>query len=93
MPQTIFVSATPGPYELEHSGEVVDQVVRPTGLLDPVVEIRPVATQVDDVLSEINQRVEVGERVGGGPWITGLQRSVEQDSHCKLDSIGGKSSH
>ena len=61
MPQSIFVSATPGPYELENSGSVVDQVVRPTGLLDPVVEMRPVATQVDDVLSEINKRVEIGE--------------------------------
>ncbi|MGQ7171666.1 hypothetical protein ACUOCP_37655, partial [Escherichia sp. R-CC3] len=56
-PQTIYVSATPGNYELEKSGgDVVDQVVRPTGLLDPIIEVRPVATQVDDLLSEIRQR-------------------------------------
>ncbi|WP_081974651.1 excinuclease ABC subunit UvrB [Novilysobacter arseniciresistens] len=63
-PRAIFVSATPGKYELEHSeGEVVELVVRPTGLVDPPVEIRPVATQVDDVLGEINQRVAMGDRV------------------------------
>jgi excinuclease ABC subunit B len=62
-PQTLFVSATPRPYELERSGEVVEQVVRPTGLVDPVAEIRPVADQVDDLLSEINARAAVGERV------------------------------
>ncbi|TBL71492.1 excinuclease ABC subunit B, partial [Klebsiella oxytoca] len=56
-PQTIYVSATPGKYELEKSGnDIVEQVVRPTGLLDPVVEVRPVATQVDDLLSEIRIR-------------------------------------
>ncbi|KQZ60398.1 excinuclease ABC subunit B [Lysobacter sp. Root559] len=63
-PRAIFVSATPGPYELGKSeGQVTELVVRPTGLIDPVVEIRPVATQVDDVLGEINQRVEMGDRV------------------------------
>ena len=63
-PRAIFVSATPGPYELDKSqGEVVELVVRPTGLIDPVVEIRPVATQVDDVLGEINERVAMGDRV------------------------------
>jgi len=63
-PRTIFVSATPGKYELEKSeGEVVELVVRPTGLLDPEVEIRPVATQVDDLLGEIRLRVEMGDRV------------------------------
>jgi len=62
-PQTLYVSATPGPYEEMHSDVVARQVVRPTGLLDPVIEIRPVATQVDDVLSEINQRVPLNERV------------------------------
>lgn len=61
--QTVFVSATPRPYELELSGEVVEQVVRPTGLVDPQVEIRPVADQVDDVLSEINRRTAMGDRV------------------------------
>ena len=62
-PQTIFVSATPGSYEEIKSEAVVEQVVRPTGLLDPEIEVRPVATQVDDVLSEINIRVEKNERV------------------------------
>ena len=62
-PQTLYVSATPGPYEEEHADAMVEQVIRPTGLLDPIIEIRPVATQVDDVLSEINQRVPNDERV------------------------------
>jgi excinuclease ABC subunit B len=63
-PRSIFVSATPGPYELrECEGEVVELVVRPTGLVDPEVEIRPVATQVDDLLGEINARVAMGDRV------------------------------
>jgi excinuclease ABC subunit B len=63
-PRTIFVSATPGKYELEKSqGQVIELVVRPTGLIDPEVEIRPVATQVDDVLGEINKRVAMGDRV------------------------------
>lgn len=61
--QTVFVSATPRPYELERSSTVVEQVVRPTGLIDPEVEIRPVADQVDDVLSEIHLRTAVGDRV------------------------------
>ena len=61
--QTVFVSATPRPYELERSSLVVEQVVRPTGLIDPEVEIRPVAGQVDDVLSEITRRTAVGDRV------------------------------
>ena len=63
-PRTVFVSATPGPYELRESGgEVTELVVRPTGLVDPQVEIRPVATQVDDLLSQIHERVALGDRV------------------------------
>ena len=62
-PQSIFCSATPRPYELERSGEVVEQVVRPTGLVDPEVEVRPATDQVDDLLSEINKRVTLGDRV------------------------------
>ena len=63
-PRSVYVSATPGPYELEHSkGQVVELVVRPTGLVDPQIEVRPVATQVDDVLSEIHERVKLGDRV------------------------------
>ncbi|HWP20734.1 MAG TPA: excinuclease ABC subunit UvrB [Burkholderiaceae bacterium] len=63
MRQAVFVSATPGDYEKRTTGQVVEQVVRPTGLVDPVVEVRPAATQVDDVLQEIRERVEVNERV------------------------------
>jgi excinuclease ABC subunit B len=63
MRQAVFVSATPAKYEQEHAGQVVEQVVRPTGLIDPVVEVRRAATQVDDVLQEIRERVQVDERV------------------------------
>ncbi|MGD8920322.1 MAG: excinuclease ABC subunit UvrB, partial [Gammaproteobacteria bacterium] len=74
-PQTIYVSATPGKHELEISGQVVEQVVRPTGLLDPEVEVRPVRTQVDDVLSEIGGRVARDERV----LITTLTKRMAED--------------
>ena len=64
MPQTVFVSATPGDYEIDNSqGSVIDQVVRPTGLLDPIIDIRPVATQVDDLLSEVRKRAKAEQRV------------------------------
>ncbi len=63
MRQSVFVSATPANYEKEHAGQVVEQLVRPTGLIDPEVEVRPAATQVDDVLQEIHERVKVNERV------------------------------
>ncbi len=75
MPQTIFVSATPGPYEFAHAGKVVEQVVRPTGLIDPEVEVRPVGTQVDDLLSEINLRVAQNERV----LVTTLTKKMSED--------------
>lgn len=74
-PQIIFTSATPGKYEGEHSDQVVEQVVRPTGLLDPEIEVRPVTTQVDDVLSEIGKRVAVDERV----LITTLTKRMSED--------------
>ncbi|MCY4453293.1 MAG: excinuclease ABC subunit UvrB [Immundisolibacterales bacterium] len=74
-PQTLFVSATPGPYERERSGEVVEQLVRPTGLVDPQVEVRPAITQVDDVLGEINRRAGVGERV----LVTVLTKRMAED--------------
>jgi len=74
-PQTIFVSATPGDYEKKFSGAVVEQVVRPTGLVDPVIEVRPATTQVDDVLSEINKRVVLQERV----LITTLTKRMAED--------------
>ncbi len=73
--QRIYVSATPGPYEKEHSGVFVEQVVRPTGLLDPIVEVRPAATQVDDLLSEINLRVVNNERV----LVTTLTKRMSED--------------
>ncbi|WP_429233518.1 excinuclease ABC subunit UvrB [Aeromonas salmonicida] len=76
MPQTVFVSATPGPYELGKSGDdVVQQVVRPTGLLDPEIDVRPVTTQVDDLLSEIRLRVAVEERV----LVTTLTKRMSED--------------
>ncbi|WP_421334190.1 excinuclease ABC subunit UvrB [Aeromonas veronii] len=76
MPQTVFVSATPGTYELEKSGgDLVQQVVRPTGLLDPEIEVRPVTTQVDDLLSEIRKRVAVEERV----LVTTLTKRMAED--------------
>jgi excinuclease ABC subunit B len=84
MPQTIFVSATPGAYELEHCPTVVDQVVRPTGLLDPEVEIRPVASQVDDLLSEINLRAQAGERV----LVTTLTKRMAEDLTDYLNEHG-----
>ena len=74
-PQTIYVSATPGKYELEYADNIVEQVVRPTGLVDPAVEIRPAKSQVDDVLSEIRHRTEVGERV----LITTLTKRMAED--------------
>jgi excinuclease ABC subunit B len=75
MRRIIFVSATPSAYELEHSSQVVEQVVRPTGLVDPVVEVRPARSQVDDVLSEIKLRTDVGERV----LITTLTKRMAED--------------
>jgi excinuclease ABC subunit B len=85
-PQTIFVSATPGRYEMEKSGQVVEQLVRPTGLIDPHVEVRPVRTQVDDVLSEIKLCVERDERV----LITTLTKRMAEDLTEYLDEHGVK---
>ncbi|MGB0866705.1 MAG: excinuclease ABC subunit UvrB [Granulosicoccaceae bacterium] len=75
MPQAVFVSATPGKYEQEHADQVVEQVVRPTGLLDPVVEVRPVGTQVDDLLSEIAKVTANNERV----LVTTLTKRMSED--------------
>ncbi|WLD56981.1 excinuclease ABC subunit UvrB [Salinispirillum sp. LH 10-3-1] len=74
-PQLVFVSATPGPYEAAHSGQVVEQVVRPTGLIDPEVEIRPQSTQVDDLLQEIHLRVPKGQRI----LVTTLTKRMAED--------------
>jgi excinuclease ABC subunit B len=85
-PQTIFVSATPGPYELRLSGQVIEQVVRPTGLIDPIVEIRPVRAQVDDLLSEIRLRAQAGERV----LVTTLTKRMAEDLTEYLSEHGVK---
>ncbi|WP_028302102.1 excinuclease ABC subunit UvrB [Oceanospirillum beijerinckii] len=83
-PQMIFVSATPGNYEAEHEGQVVEQVVRPTGLLDPEIEVRPASTQVDDLLSEINERVGMGDRV----LVTTLTKRMSEDLTDYLSEHG-----
>jgi excinuclease ABC subunit B len=85
-PQTIFVSATPSVYEAEHASSVVEQVVRPTGLIDPEVEIRPVTTQVDDLLSEINKRTAINERV----LVTTLTKRMSEDLTDYLREHGVK---
>jgi excinuclease ABC subunit B len=85
-PQAIFVSATPGPYEREKSGQVVDQLVRPTGLVDPILEVRPAQSQVDDVLSEIRKRTKIKERV----LITTLTKRMAEDLTDYLDENGIK---
>jgi len=86
MPQTVFVSATPGNYEIEQNPNTIDQVVRPTGLVDPQIEVRPVTTQVDDVLSEINKRVAKNERV----LITTLTKRMSEDLTDYLADAGVK---
>ncbi|MDX1282410.1 excinuclease ABC subunit UvrB [Shewanella colwelliana] len=87
MPQTIFVSATPAQYELDKcEGEIAEQVVRPTGLLDPEIEVRPVGIQVDDLLSEIGKRVAVNERV----LVTTLTKRMSEDLTEYLDEHGVK---
>lgn len=73
--QVVYVSATPGPYELEHSGQVVEQIIRPTGLLDPEVEVRPIKGQIDDLLEEINLRVKKDQRV----LVTTLTKRMAED--------------
>jgi len=85
-PQAIYVSATPADYEQQHSDNVVEQVVRPTGLLDPEIEVRPVGTQVDDVLSEISIRAEINERV----LITTLTKRMSEDLTDYLTEHGVK---
>lgn len=84
MPRTVFVSATPSDYEIRRSVTVIDQVVRPTGLVDPQVEIRPIATQVDDLMSEIWHRAEAGERV----LVTTLTKRMAEDLTEYLHEAG-----
>ena len=86
MRQAVFVSATPGPYEQQHAGQVVEQLVRPTGLVDPEVEVRPAAAQVDDVLQEIRERVKLNERV----LITTLTKRMAEQLTDYLSDNGVK---
>ncbi len=86
LPQTLFVSATPAEYEREHQAQVVEQVVRPTGLVDPQIEVRPAATQVDDLLSEIHERVKRNERV----LVTTLTKRMAEDLTDYLAEHGVK---
>ncbi len=86
MRQTVFVSATPADYEAKHAAQIVEQVVRPTGLVDPLIFVRPASTQVDDVLSEINKRVAVNERV----LVTTLTKRMSEDLTDYLSEHGIK---
>ncbi len=86
IPQCIFISATPAIYEEKHAGQVVEQLVRPTGLVDPALEVRPARTQVDDLLSEITIRVAAGERV----LVTTLTKRMSEDLTEYLDEHGIK---
>ena len=86
-PQTIYVSATPGDFELEKSGGVVvEQVIRPTGLLDPVIEVRPVINQVDDLLEEVDKTIKMGDRV----LVTTLTKRMAEELAKYMDRLGIK---
>ncbi len=84
--QVIYVSATPGPYELEHSEQIVEQIIRPTGLLDPVVEVRPTKGQIDDLINEIHDRIAKDERV----LVTTLTKKMAEDLTDYMKEIGIK---
>lgn len=84
--QVVYVSATPGPYELEHAPEVVEQIIRPTGLLDPQIDIRPIEGQIDDLLGEIQDRIAKNERV----LITTLTKKMSEDLTDYLKDVGIK---
>ncbi|MFX0560543.1 excinuclease ABC subunit UvrB [Tepidibacillus infernus] len=84
--QIVYVSATPGPYELEHAPEVIEQIIRPTGLLDPVIDVRPIKGQIDDLIGEINLRIEKEERV----MVTTLTKKMAEDLTDYLKEIGIK---
>ncbi|SMB91275.1 Excinuclease ABC subunit B [Peptoniphilus asaccharolyticus DSM 20463] len=86
MNQTVYVSATPGPYEEEHEQNRVEQIIRPTGLLDPEIDVRPTEHQIDDLINEINDRIEVGERV----LVTTLTKKMAEDLSRHLKEIGMK---
>lgn len=84
--QIVYVSATPGPYEQEHSPEMVEQIIRPTGLLDPLIDVRPIEGQIDDLLGEINERIAKNERV----LITTLTKKMSEDLTDYLKELGIK---
>ncbi len=84
--QIVYVSATPGPYEIEHTPEMIEQIIRPTGLLDPTLEVRPIEGQIDDLIAEINERVEKNERV----LVTTLTKKMSEDLTDYLKEIGIK---
>ncbi|PZD97868.1 excinuclease ABC subunit B [Paenibacillus sambharensis] len=84
--QVIYVSATPGPYEIEHCPEMVEQIIRPTGLLDPIIEIRPTKGQIDDLLGEIRDRIDKDERV----LVTTLTKKMAEDLTDYLKEVGIK---
>lgn len=84
--QILFVTATPGPYEIEHSTTIAEQIIRPTGLLDPVIEVRPINNQIDNLVGEINSITEKGERV----LITTLTKKMSEDLTNYLKDIGIK---
>jgi len=84
VPQAVFISATPGPYEMEHSSKVVEQVIRPTGLVDPSISVRPTKGQIDDLLAEINQRIARNERV----LVTTLTKRMAEDLADYLKEMG-----
>lgn len=86
MNQCVYVSATPGPYELEHTEQEVEQIIRPTGLLDPIVEVRPIKNQIDDIINEVNGAIEREERV----LITTLTKRMSEDLSRHLKEIGYK---
>lgn len=84
--QAVFVSATPGPYELEHTPDMVEQIIRPTGLLDPVIEVRPIEGQIDDLIDEIHERMAKNERV----LVTTLTKKMSEDLSAYLKELGLK---
>lgn len=86
IPQAIYVSATPGPFELEHTPEMVEQIIRPTGLLDPTIDVRPIEGQIDDLIDEINGRIEKNERV----LVTTLTKKMAEDLSSYLKEVGLK---
>lgn len=86
MNQCVYVSATPGPYELEHTEQQVEQIIRPTGLLDPIIEVRPIKNQIDDIINEINGALERKERV----LVTTLTKKMSEDLSRHLKEIGYK---